>query len=299
MGDSIYIRPYIKKLAQNWNVYLDTPWPEIYEDLPVKFVRMPRKLRTQMKNVERQPFSRWTDPPTERMENKRIGYFFSMGFQKCIVRSFEQQFGFAVDWEKWDLPTRRYEWSREELGLPIAVIKATTVRTEWSSQARNPLPEYVNWLADRLMKTHFVVSVADLSPPNEVLVGCPPPCHRAFNRGELVVEKLIELVRRADIIVGGVGWNVPMSIALKTKSFVVLGGRGAHNAPEVITDPAMDLTHIGFAKPKQYCRCSSAQHDCNKVIPDLAEQWQSYCDRVRLTRSPILPGGQSASATIQ
>jgi hypothetical protein len=90
-----------------------------------------------------------------------------------------------------------------------------------------------------------------------------------------------------------------MSIALKTKSFAILGGRGAHNAPEVITDPAMDLTHIGFAKPKQYCRCSSAQHDCNKDIPDLAEQWQSYCDRVRLTRSPILPGGQSASATIQ
>jgi hypothetical protein len=283
MGDNIYQRPFVKKLCEYRDVYLDTPWPEIYEDLPVKFVLKPRLLRTQMKNVERQPVTRWSALPGHPVDTKRINYFDPGMGHLSIPTAIGLKFGIPADWSSWDLPPS-HPCPIRGVWAPIAAIKTTTIRQEWKSHARNPRPEYVNWIADKLMATHFVVAVGDVDGNAEMFVGDPPPCHVAFNKGELQIERLIALVRHADIIVGGVGWNVPMSIALKTKSFVILGGRGAHNAPEVITDPAMDLTHIGFAKPKQYCRCSSAQHDCNKVIPDLAEQWQSYCDRVRLIR---------------
>lgn len=231
------------------------------------------------------------------MESREISYLGLGTKHLSIPTGMGLAFAAAVDWSTWDLPIDRK--SPLDTPWPVAVIKVTTVRKEWSSAARNPKPEYVNWIASQLLKTHFVVAVGDIVDPDEVIVGKMPPCNLAFIKGELSVEDLIGLVRYADIIVGGVGWNVPMSIALKTKSFVILGGRGAHNAPSVITDPAMDLSRIGYAKPKDYCRCSSAQHDCNKDIPDLAEQWETYCGRVRLIQSPILHGGRSELAIIQ
>jgi hypothetical protein len=298
LGDNLFQRPFVKKLSEHHEIYLDTPWPEIYEDLPVKFVLKPRPLRTQMKNVERQPKDRWTSPPTFSIDARRISY---LGFGEnhlSIPTAISLKFGIPIDWSTWDLP-RGGSCPIEGPCAPIAVIKTTTVRAEWKSQSRNPKPEFVNWIAGELMATHFVVAVGDIYGHAETLVGDPPPCHLALNRGELQVEQLIALVRFADIIVGGVGWNVPMSIALKTKSFVVLGGRGAHNAPSIITDPAMDLSRIGFATPKNFCQCSTAQHDCDKDIPDLAEQWQSFCARVRLSRSANFFGGQLELATIQ
>ena len=49
LGDNIYQRAFVKRLPGP--VYLETPWPELYEDLPgVKFVRLKhrygRKPRT-------------------------------------------------------------------------------------------------------------------------------------------------------------------------------------------------------------------------------------------------------------
>src|SRR5215467_8128712 len=68
LGDNIYARPFVKKLCEHREVYLDTPWPEIYEDLPVKFILKPRRLRTQMKNVDRQPETRWAPLPCSSIE---------------------------------------------------------------------------------------------------------------------------------------------------------------------------------------------------------------------------------------
>ena len=297
LGDNIYARLFVKKLSETRDIYLDTPWPEIYEDLPVKFILKPRRLRTQMKNVDRQPAGRWTPLPKSWMETKQISYF-DLGMRHLSIPvAIGLKFAAPSDWSTWDLPVRHV--CPIDAPRPIAVIKTTTVRQEWKSHSRNPKPEYVNWIAGELMKTHFVVAVGDIDGRAETMVGDAPPCHLDFNSGQLQIEYLLALVRHADIIVGGFGWNVPMSIALKTKSFVVLGGRGAHNAPEVITDPRMDLSHIGFAKPQRYCRCSNAQHDCNKDIPDLMEQWDNYCKRVAIAKSAISSGGPLALATIQ
>ena len=106
-------------------------------------------------------------------------------------------------------------------------------------------------MAAELMATHTVVAVADLEPGQEWVVGELPPAHHHFLFGELAVRELLALVRDADIVVGGVGWIVPAGFALKTKTFVVLGGHGGHNAPEKITDPRLDLSRIGFAIPER------------------------------------------------
>jgi hypothetical protein len=135
----------------------------------------------------------------------------------------------------------------------------------------------VNTLAAELIATHTVVAVADLAAGEEWLVGELPPAHRYFLFGELPVRELLALVRDADILIGGVGWIVPAGLALKVKTFVVLGGHGGHNAPEKITDSRLDLSRIGFAIPENYCRCTNMLHtSCDKRIADPIGQFHRW-----------------------
>ena len=183
---------------------------------------------------------------------------------------------------KWDLPPMG-KGPIETAGAPLAVIRPVTVRREWQNDARSPLPEYIAYVAGELVRRGFaVVVVAHLRSPDEYLVGDLPPHNAAFVNGEFDVRQLLALVRDADVVVGGVGWLVPAALALRTKAFIVLGGCGEQNAPEVITDPRMDLSRIGFAIPERFCRCCLMEHDCEKTIPDLSSQWERFAKRVRL-----------------
>jgi hypothetical protein len=78
------------------------------------------------------------------------------------------------------------------------------------------------------------------------------------------------------VVVGGVGWIVPACVALGTPAFIVLGGNGGMNAPDKIIDTRMDGSRIGFATPKEYCRCLDMRHLCEKQIPDLERQWRRW-----------------------
>jgi len=134
----------------------------------------------------------------------------------------------------------------------------------------------VNALAEELMATHTVVAVASLKAGQEWAVGNLPPAHHHFVHGELPVRQLFALVRDAHIAIGGVGWIVPASLALKNRLFVVLGGNGGHNAPDIITDPRLDLSRIGFAIPERLCRCTHMAHACDKTIEDPVGQFARW-----------------------
>jgi hypothetical protein len=273
LGDNIYSRPFVRAAAAQYELHLETPWPELYADLDIKFVRGSRKLRTQQKNMARQAWDCWSQPA--RMKEIKVSYFDLAA--RSIIRSLECRWAMLsvkLDPTLFDLP---------ELGpspivadKPIAVIRPVTVRSEWRNVARNPLPEYVAMLAEHLMATHTVVAVADLAPGEEWAIGNLPPAHWNFLHGELSVRELLALVRDADIVVGGVGWILPAGLALKVNTFVVLGGHGGHNAPEKITDPRLDLSRIGFAVPEKFCRCTNMLHACDKTIADPLGQFYRW-----------------------
>jgi hypothetical protein len=266
LGDNIFSRPFVRAATQQYEIYLETPWPQVYADLDIKFVRGSRRLRTQQKNMAQYSQEVWSQPPRQAKELK-IGYFDLAA--RSIIR--------AMEW-RWALLGVKFDpalFALPDMGSspivsepPIAVVRPVTVRREWRNEARNPRPEYVAMLSGALMATHTVVAVADLAPGEEWAVGELPPAHHYFLHGELAVRELLALVRDADIVIGGVGWIVPAALALKVKTFVVLGGHGGHNAPEKITDPRLDLSRIGFAVPEKFCRCTSMLHNCDKRIAD-------------------------------
>jgi hypothetical protein len=303
LGDNIYARPFIRALAAQRDLYLETPWPELFEDLPVRFVlaERPPKLRTQLRNIAMQPASRWSRPPAGA-ETVQIGYWSADLRRQGIFATLAAQFArLGAEPAPLDLPPLP-SLPLAHIGVdarPLAVVRPVTVRREWCNEARNPRPEYVAAVARELSATHRVVAIADLEQGEEWALPPLPPAEIGLLAGQLPVRALLALIKSADVAVGGVGWIVPAAVALGARAFIVLGGHGAHNAPDKILEPRMgDLSRIGFAKPQRYCQCTDMRHACDKTIADLMEQWCRFAARTRLhcasaLAAAALPGGPS------
>jgi hypothetical protein len=289
LGDSIYVRPLIAAAALKRDLYVETPWPEFYADLTITPQYGTRMLRTQMRSVIRQPHEIWGQPPPGGTPIVALGYgpeelrrgdvYTAMADKLapyCVARA-----------PNWDLPEMG-ESPIDTEGAPLAVIRPVTRRLEWDNAARNPLPEYISWIAGDLMERGYAVAVVcDLHVGEEWLLGEMPPHHVAFTNGEMTTSQLLATVRDAAVVVGGVGWIVPAGIALQTPTFVVLGGNGGMNRPAALLNKKMRTDRIGFASPPLQCMCIDMEHVCDKTISDLPEQWSSWA---RSTGLPSFDG---------
>ena len=289
LGDAIYIRPVIADAAQQRPIFLETPWPELYDDLPVQFVRGEKGLRLQMRNVWRQSAARWVEPPA-RIQKVALGYG-PIELETANVftaMAVKMPMGMARP-PVWSLPALG-ECPFDTGGAPLALIRPVMRRLEWDNEARNPLPQYVADIAGDLKDRGFaVVVVCDIQTDRELLAcGVMPPNNLALTHGELSVRQLLATVRDAAVVVGGVGWIVPAGIALGTPTFVVLGGNGGMNAPEVLIDPRMNASRLGFAVPEDFCRCMDMHHQCSKSIPDLMAQWRRWQRRLDSSTARML-----------
>ncbi len=276
LGDNVYQRAIIRDLPGP--VYLATPWPQLYTDLPqVRPVRPNRHgLRTQLQNELAQPPGTWWDRPPEAPrltirygdDTFRRGDTMLQGMEMG-VQALRRPGGPL----QCDLPVTQ-PWPR--LSRPLAIIRPVTHRTEWLNVARAPDPAYIAQLAARLMDTHHVVAVGDVADRQEWVVGDMPPCHEALMHGELGVLQLVALMRRADVVVAGVGWALPMAVATNTRAYIVLGGNGGANHPDRITDPRLDNSRLGWAVPSRFCLCHNMRHGCDKRVPDLVPGFEAW-----------------------
>lgn len=279
LGDTIYQRPFVRAAAARGPVWIETPWPELYSDLPVRFAPMTTVLRTQARNLARHDKARFSRPP-RGARRVRMGYGRDLS-RSSIIRCLEAQLPLDGAELVFDLPP---ELSTPWLAAsrPLAFVRPVTVREEWRNEARNPIPHYVAELAERLSETHHVVSIADLAPRAEWLAGGPIGAHQRFEKGELDVSLMLRLLAQSAVAVGGVGFLLPAAIALRTPAFIVQGGHGGHNAPERILDPRLDTSRIGFARPDRYCVCDKMLHGCNKTISGLDERFAAWATQQRI-----------------
>ena len=268
LGDNIYQRAFIKSLVRSSEVLLETPWPEIYQDLPnLHLVRPHTRLRTQAKNAENADKSLWSKPYFGNSIQVSYG-------DKGIMRGMREKF--CVDSASFDLP---------DFDSPIsgkyAVIRPATVRKEWMAASRNPKPEYLAECAQILLDRGFkVISVADLQDGEEWALDPLPKATETYHKGEFSIKELLGLVQHAKVVVGGVGWLTPASIAYKVPSWVILGGFGAYNAPENLFDAGrMDLSKLGYAMPDDFCRCRDGKHNCKKEISNHAQKFTEWLGR--------------------
>jgi len=273
LGDSIYQRAFLKKFP---GAYVITPWPELYADLDIKPVRPQTKLRTQAKNTARSR-SKWHDAPADA-RRIRVGYGARDLLSGSILDAMRKQFGVSAG--TMDLPGMP---SPLRVKKPFAIVRPVTERTEWHNSARSPLPEYVALAAKELRsRGYYVVSVADLQPGKEWLVGDPPDADLVLHAGQWSINHLLGAIQHASVVVGGVGWIVPACIATKTPLYVIHGGQGGHNHRTKLTAPWMDLSKVGWAEPKPMCMCTNMRHDCKKEISGFEEKFSRWLDGMGL-----------------
>lgn len=268
LGDNIYQRAFVKEYVRRYGcVHLNTPWPEIYEGIPNIFFYKPvTDLRTQNKNIDKQPESFWCKETWKKAQKIRYrANGIVVGMQNC--------FGFRAT--SFDLPP----FPSPEEGI-YAVIRPATIRREWPAGARNPLPEYLCECADILLSRGIkVISIADIDE-SEPAVEPIPNATKRFHSGELGIKGTLGLVSKASLVIGGIGWIVPAAIAYKVPSWFICGGWGTYNSPQNVTSAKiMDLSRTEFIVPDKFCMCNDANHDCDKRITNHAEKFTAFLGR--------------------
>ena len=262
LGDNIYQRAFISQVKEP--VYLNTPWPEIYEGLPnVRFLKRNTTLRTQRKNIER--ISRdWAKPPGRGIIQRRNRYT-----REGVFPGMSRSMGISP--AAMTLPSYG---QNPHVGEVYAVIRPCTVRAEWAAPSRNCDPEYITEAATQMQAAGIkVISVADLEPNQEWLVGKAPPADVRYHTGELNIYQLLSLIEGAAMVVGPVGWIVPACMAYQKEALIICGGNGGHNHPSCLTDPDREVPSVQFAIPEPMCMCTERQHACKKEIPEFASKF--------------------------
>jgi len=287
LGDNIYQRAVIRELAASHEVWLSTPWPQFYADLPVHCVRLDTALRTQARNVAK--VTNWARPPRSLLP-RQASY---AGRRGTMLQGLCDALGVQPGRLTFDLPA--FAGDRER--PPYIVIRPATVRTEWPAASRNPLPEYLALAAEVLRRDFHIVSVADLVPGVEWPVLPLPYADERLHAGELGVEQLMALVAKAAGVVGGVGWLVPAAIAYRVPLFLIFGGWGHANGPDRIFDARIDAGCVTQARPDRFCGCDDRAHCCDKRIAGIAGQLERWRDQ-RAAVVRVEPGALAVAARV-
>jgi ADP-heptose:LPS heptosyltransferase len=276
MGDCIHARAVIRQLVQRHErVWLETPWPCLYHDLaaPNKLMLINKvsSLRTQRKNAEREARAFSKGRPPGGTPQLRIWYppdyvrqhGSVLGAMLAATKLDPDQYDFTLPLP--DAWQQRADALIKKLapGKPILIYRPLVLRPEWQGcAARNPDFAAYCALFDLIRDDFFCISVADLVPKIEWLVGGPMPADARFHHGELDVEILAALTQRAALTFASPGFMVPLSQALGVPSVCVFGGYengssfslGAKLAPHLAIEPINP------------CACFMHTHQCDKRI---------------------------------
>lgn len=285
IGDQIYSRPFVRLLAQDHDVYLKCVLPDLYSDMRVKFIdpgvpayRTQRKNFTPVEFVPLPEVDQTINWHYGRLELKKHG----------IVSHMEHAFGFEPGRNKLEFTLPVWKDAEQMLDWniltdkKIAIVRPPTVRKEWINVSRNPNPHYVNWCARMLRDAgYYVISIADCEEGEEWLEGDEPPADLHLHHGELGLKGTLSLIKRAHLVVGGSGFIIPASVSAGTNLFVIFGGRGEYDNPHKVFDLRMDMKKIGWAMPENFCRCNQMEHDCDKTIKNLDDQFYRFMREIQ------------------
>lgn len=288
LGDTIYLRPALRKLAERYDLHVSTPWPQLLEDLDLKLIRPAGELlRTQGENVARDGFA-WGQVRETAIVLQPAVYWPSpyLGIPESVAMSLGQDPAQLV----FDLP--KFPRPACAPDAPYAVVRPATVRREWANPARNPDPRYIAAAAAALQDRGLkVVSVAHLQEGEEWALKPLPPADVTLHAGELTITELLGLTQHATVAVGGVGWLIAACPAQRVPCVGIGGGHGYYNAPERVVAPPMDASRIRFILPRNYCRfCHDMNHACDKEISDFPGQFAAALQELRVgpqARNPL------------
>lgn len=235
LGDCIHQRAIVRQLLSAGNdVWIETPWPSVYHDLPVHAVPKRSTLRTQAKNLEREAdrFSRKPVPVDARTIQlrysgdgvRRAGSVLAAmscpGFDPAVA-----DFRLPVPEEWWESAWRHLTEAGWNAADQVMLFRPLVERSENPfSSLRNPDHRAYIELFKSIRDQYFVVSVADLEPGKEWIVGERVCADAKFHHGELSFEALAGLAYASDLVFCAPGFATVLAQAVDTPCVTVFGG---------------------------------------------------------------------------
>lgn len=325
MGDCIHQRAVLRQLMATYTVSLETSWASMYHDLIAEGLIVMRRsvsLRTQNKNQQREAALFSSRRPVGNTVRIRYGGGEVMQTEsKTVLEAMCRSAGVSFADADYTLPVPD-PWFQElfkTLGpittntltartKPWLVYRPLVARPEWrGSMVRNANPQHYAELFQLIRDTFFVVSVADLEPGREWIVGPELKADLTLHRGELTFETMAALFKAADLVYTSSGFAAILAPAVKTPVVSIVGGYEALSAH---ASGAKFVPYLGIG-PRVECACwtSQCRQTCDKAIDmDMAaDQLRAFVSQIGIqiadnvtplnemffpTTSPTIMGGQ-------
>ena len=291
MGDCLHMRAVVRQLMQRHDVWLETSWPCIYDDMiaaGLKVLRRSVSLRTQTKNANRPSevvkFSQAAPPGIRSIGVAYNGRSIGSTPSKTILETLCAGTGCDFTAADFRMPIPP-EWIQSlpsiinRSGKPLMVYRPLTARPEWAGGAvRNANEAQYAELLAAIRDDFFVVSVADLVPGREWIVGPKFKADVVLHRGELVFEQLAALFSRADLVFTSGGFGTLLAMAVETPVVSIIGG---YERASWASAGARFSPFLGI-EPIEPCSCgTSCGRYCTKVLdmPVATAKLREFCVR--------------------
>jgi len=306
IGDNLHQRAVLRELMRDFDVYLISCHFTLYWDLVrqgLKVIFKPTRLRAQAKTIERerQLFHKITVPLNG--VRKKIWYNkVDIDKHGSILMSMFGEFGLRPEKPDFSLPLMP-EWRAAARGLieswkpgkPLMVLRPIVRRREWDGDSRNPDPHAFDAIYRSIRERFFVVSVADLAPGLEWIVGDEQDADVKLHQGELDFGTMAALWAEASMVLTPAGFGPVLAQAVGTPSITVYGGRESSRTTQAAGAHLAPTCSIDTVKP---CDCHSHRHRCEKRIdvPKALERVNEFVNQNLKAKGDV---AQAASAAEQ
>ena len=270
-GDNIYHIPFVHKLAQQGEVFIYTPFPEMFQMPNVYCYRPTTNLKLQLQNMEGNGlYSHGHKPSGQRL---RFNYGEGLNDKLTIIQSFEKVVPLNGEFffEFTPKPSTKVDEILERVkasGKKLCVVRLPSVRKEWANANRNGKMEYFQLCINALKDRYYFVSVGDIGNAEE-FDGVEPQGiderRDRHNVNHFSIWDVMDLVNRSELVLSIQCNMIPICQILRKKAFIIYGGYIPH-AP--LSDAR--LYQIGYVEPEPFCFCVNRirDHVCKKDMPE-------------------------------
>ena len=276
LGDNIHQRAIIRALLKrDFSIALETSWPCVYHDLAgpdLRFIRKPVALRAQLKNGVREA-AKFSAPVLPHHGGRAVQITYrTSGIPQTpsgtVLESMFASAGIQADYADADfrLPIPETWVSPPiETTKPVMIYRPLVVRPEWrGSGIRNADPGHYAELVAMVRDSFFVVSISDLEPNREWIVGPQLIADASYDHGELSFEAMAALTAKAALVYTSNGFPAVLGPAVGVPTVSVQGG---FEPAAWLADGAKYSPYLGI-DTFYPCHCGAAHCDkpCTKKI---------------------------------
>lgn len=285
IGDNIHQRAVIRELMKTRPVWLQTYYASIVHDLVadglnlIPFNRAIARIRETARVGYAVPPSRF-DRARVTYDRRMIlntGSLMAAQFESCgLVQPADADFRLPVPQAWRDRALNRINYNGDR---PILVYRPIVLNTVWKCEARSPDPVAYAELFRSIRDRFFVVSVANVKPGKEWIVGDEEPADLNLNGGQLDFESLAGLFAEAALVFGNPGFAPILAQAVGTPGVVIYGGNERFSATNEYGSKFAPTLAI---EPDSPCGCYLRFHDCSKAItiPPARDKVLAFVDRL-------------------